>query len=92
MQVNMAHLRERSTAGGYVDFAVFEARSQSGTNADNATLLQQLIHHAMRAGHKVDKAALAFMQNGQLRYFGTPDLVKYLSQRGLPRWTHKLSS
>jgi hypothetical protein len=47
MQVNMAHIRERSTAGGYIDFAVFEARSQSGSNSDNAALLQQLVVRAM---------------------------------------------
>jgi hypothetical protein len=92
MQVNMAHLRERSTSGGWVDFAVFDARSQSGTNADNAALLQQLTHRAMAAGLKVDKAALAFQQNGRIQFYGATDLVNYLSRSGLPRWTHKLDS
>lgn len=92
MQVNMAHIRERSTSGGWVNFAVFEARSLSGSNADNAALLHQLTRRAIAAGRKVDKAALAFQQNGEVRFYGTPDLVNYLSRSGLPNWTHKLDA
>lgn len=30
MQINFAHLREQSTTGGWINFAVFDARSTSG--------------------------------------------------------------
>jgi hypothetical protein len=39
---------------------------------------------------RVDKAALAYQEAGRIRFFGTPDLVKYLASRGVPRWTHTL--
>jgi hypothetical protein len=39
---------------------------------------------------RVDKAALAFEACGRIRFFGTPDLVRYLGSLGVPRWTHTL--
>src|SRR4051794_15531996 len=39
MKVNFAHLRERAQAGGWINFAVFDARSSSGTSADHSKLL-----------------------------------------------------
>jgi hypothetical protein len=27
---------------------------------------------------------------GRTKFFGTPDLVRYLSSRGVPTWTHTL--
>jgi hypothetical protein len=39
---------------------------------------------------RVDKAALAYHEAGGTRFFGTPDLVKYLASRGVPQWTHTL--
>jgi hypothetical protein len=38
----------------------------------------------------VDKAALAFEEFGRVTFFGAPDLVRFLSSRGLPRATHML--
>ena len=38
----------------------------------------------------VDKAALAFEECCRRTYFGTPDLVTYLSSHGVSRWTHTL--
>ena len=35
MQVEFAHLRERSTSGGWIDFAVFNAKSTSGNNGSH---------------------------------------------------------
>ena len=36
MKVNFAHIRERAQNGGWVNFAVFDARSSSGTRDDNS--------------------------------------------------------
>ena len=90
MKINLAHLRERSTSGGWINFAVFDAESTSGTNAGNAAVLSNLTMRARRAGLKIDKSALAFVENGRPTYYGTPDLVQYLSRRGVPRWTHSI--
>lgn len=89
MKVNFAHLRERAQAGGWINFAVFDARSSSGTSADNSKLLAQLTVRA-RATLRVDQAALAFTNAGRLQFFGSPPLVEYLSRSGLPGWTHHI--
>ena len=84
----MAHLRERSTSGGWIDFAVFDARSTTGTAADNAGLLAQLTASARASGLKVDQSALAFVENGRPKFYGDRNLVDHLSTAGVPRWTH----
>jgi len=53
-------------------------------------LLTQLIAKARANSLRVDKAALAYDEAGRTRFFGTPDLVKYLATRGVPMWTHTL--
>ena len=88
MRVNLAHLRERSTSGGWINFAVFEARSTSGTNSENNTLLSQLASRARAAGLKVDQSVLAFAQHGRIQFYGDQNLVSYLSRSGIPQWTH----
>ena len=88
MRVNLAHLRERSTSGGWINFAVFEARSTSSTNSENSTLLSQLASKARTAGLKVDQSALAFAQHGRIQFYGDQNLVSYLSRSGIPQWTH----
>lgn len=90
MQVNFAHLRERATSGGWINFAVFEAKSTSGTNSGNSILLPQLTSKARAAGLKVDQSALAFAQHGRIQFYGDQNLVNYLSHSGVPRWTHTL--
>ena len=90
MRIEFAHLRERAAAGGWIDFAVFNARSASGADAENASFLAQLTVAARHQGLKIDQAALAYMQGGQLRFYGTTTLVDYLSKHGLPRWTHHI--
>ncbi len=69
MKINLAHLRERSTSGGSINFVVFDARSRSGTNADNDSLLAQLTASARASGLKVDQSALAFNQGNQIKTF-----------------------
>lgn len=90
MRVNLAHLRERARAGGWINFAVFDARASSGTGADNSRLLAQLTARARAASLRVDQAALAFMNGGRLQFFGSPPLVEYLARNGLPGWTHNI--
>ncbi len=90
MRINFAHIRERSTTGGYIDFAVFEADANTSMNSDRAELLADLTMEARRQGLKVDKSALAFMENGRIKFYGAPDLVDYLANNGVPGWTHYL--
>jgi hypothetical protein len=90
MKINLAHLRERSTSGGWINFAVFDAKSTSGTDSGNNTLLSQLEHKARAAGLRVDQSALAFMQNGRIEFYGNKNLVSYLSGSGVPQWTHTI--
>ena len=85
MRIEMAHLRTQG-----IDFAVFAADANDHTNAGRQQLLGQLVAQARRNNLRVDKAALAFDEAGRTKFFGTPDLVRYLSSRGVPRWTHML--
>lgn len=92
MKVNLAHLRERARSGGWVNFAVFDARSSSGTRDDNTRLLAQLSAKARNANLQVDQSALAFMSGGRVQFFGSPPLVEYLTNSGLPGWTHTIDA
>lgn len=85
MTVRMAHLRDQG-----INFAVFAVDAATHVNGDRQTLLNQLVLSARGNGLRVDKAALAFEEGGRLTFFGTPDLVRYLVSRGVPRWTHTL--
>ena len=90
MKINFAHLRERAQSGGWVNFAVFDARSNSGNASDNSTLLANLTMRARAAQLRVDQSALAFSANGRVQFFGSPPLVEYLSKKGLPGWNYSL--
>lgn len=90
MKINLAHVRERSTSGGWIDFAVFDAKANSATSSDNATLLAQLTARARASGLKVDQSALAYSQSGRIEFYGTKNLVAHLAKAGLPRWTHQI--
>ena len=87
MKINLAHLREKSTSGGWIDFAVFDAKS---TNSDNDGLLYQLTQAARTSGLKIDQAALAFNSGGRTNFYGDKTLVSYLSNNGVPNWTHEI--
>lgn len=89
MRINFAHLREHSTSGGWVNFAVFDAKSVSG-DSGNSQLLAQLTAQVRAQGLRVDQSALAFTQNGRVRFYGTETLVNYLSRVGIPGWTHSI--
>ena len=83
MRIQLAHLRDQG-----INFAVFAADAPSRLSSDRNDVLRNLTSKAEAAGLRVDKAALAFTEHGRLTFYGTPDLVRYLSQRGVPRWTH----
>jgi hypothetical protein len=87
MKIHLAHIRAPSTSGGYIDFAVFDAKSTSGSNA---TLLAQLTARARVSGLKIDQSALAYSQNGRIQFYGSRHLVDHLARSGLPRWTHEI--
>lgn len=87
MKINMAHLRERSTMGGYINFVVFDAKSTSNNNSE---LLHQLTQKARANGLKVDQSALAYEENGRIKFFGDKNLVNYLSKNFFNQWTHTL--
>jgi hypothetical protein len=82
----MAHLRHQG-----IDFAVFDADATSHSRASRQQVLSQLVATARRNGLKVDKAALAYESGGGVEFFGTRDLVDFLSSMGVPNWTHTLT-
>lgn len=92
MKVNLAHLREHGRSGGWINFAVFDARSSSGTRDDNSRLLMQLTAQARLANLRIDQSALAYRSGGQVQFFGSPPLVEYLSKAGVPGWTHTIDA
>jgi hypothetical protein len=89
MRINFAHIRERSTTGGYIDFAVFEANANSGRDEDRADVLADLTMRARALGLKVDMSALVYREHGQNRSYGDRAVVDYL-KRGVPRRTHTI--
>ncbi len=84
--INMAHLRDQG-----IDFAVFEADTVARTPHSRQALLNDLTGRARAEGLNVDKAALAFVEGGRIKFFGTPDLVRYLASGWFPDWTHTLT-
>ncbi len=85
MGIPFAHLQEQG-----INFAVFDVDAQSRTSAGRSDLLARLTAMARAQGLRVEKSALAFVERGQIAYYGTPDLVKFLSNNGVPKWTHVL--
>jgi hypothetical protein len=91
MRINFAHYKQNTTTGRLINFAVFDARSATGSNNDNASLLSDLTYKASMSGLKIDCSALAYNKGGQLMLQGDKNVVELLSTSGLPRWTHKIS-
>lgn len=87
MKINMAYLKGRSTSGGWINFAVFDAKS---TNGDNDGLLHQLTQAARAVGLQVDQSALAYKSGGRIQFYGDKSLVAFLSKSWVPQWTHKI--
>lgn len=86
MTIKLAHLRTQG-----IDFAVFDADSNCRSQSGRARILGGLTAQARLSGLRVDKSALAFSEHGRLTFFGSPDLVRYLSGGWLPQWTHTIN-
>ena len=85
MKIKVAHLRTQG-----IDFAVFDADARSKSNRDRANLLAELTYKAQNNGLKIDKSALAYSDCGRLSFYGTEDLVNYLSKNSITKWTHTI--
>jgi hypothetical protein len=84
--ISMAHVNIQG-----LSCAIFDADSTTHTDQARNALLARLTLATQQQGLRVEKAALAFVEFGQLRFFGSPDLVRYLARAGLPRMTHTLT-
>lgn len=85
MTIRLAHLRAQG-----ISFAVFAADSTCRTQSGRRQMLAALTARARTSGLRVEKSALAFSECGRLTFFGTPDLVRYLTSGWVPQWTHTL--
>ncbi len=81
-QIRMAHVRIQG-----IDVGVFAANARDDTDTGRAEVLVDLTMAARAQGLRIDKAALAYGN----RFYGAPDLVRYLAGGGPFRWTHTLS-
>ena len=90
MKIRLAHLSGRARGGGSINYAVFDARSSSGSREDNSRLLAQLTAQAVASNLRVDQSALVYRSGSRNEYFGTPSLVEFLAKAGVSRWTHTL--
>jgi hypothetical protein len=88
MRIEFAHLQERSTTGRLVDFAIFHAKANNNTDSARNAWLSQLTFAARSIGRKVDVSALVYDEHGQIKTWGHPFVLDYLSKRGVPRPTH----
>jgi len=87
MQIRLAHLRDQG-----IDFAVFDADAVARTSSARSALLAQLTQVARQSGLRIQKSALAFVENGQVTFYGAPDLVDYLASiGGVSMWTHTVT-
>jgi hypothetical protein len=85
VKINFAHVRIQGQS-----VAIFDADARTHTKSARTKLLTNLVSRVRLAGLRVDKAALAFIEAGDLTFFGSPDLVRYLVKNGLPEWTHTI--
>ena len=90
MKINLAHFRQQTALGDFIDFAIFDTVSESGAESDNLMLLNNLTLSAQSKDLKIDQAALVFKKNDQVRFYGSKDLINYLSKSGFPKWTHTI--
>jgi len=89
-RIQFAHINAPAAAGGSIDYAVFDARSTSGTERDNSAVLAQLTMRARLSGLKIDQSALVYSEGGRNMFYGTPALVNHLAECGVPGWTHSI--
>lgn len=90
MTVNLVQHQERSRSGGWINFAVFDARSSSGTRGVNSRLLPRLPAKAKLANLRTDQSALVCASGDRMQFFDDSLLVGYPAKSGLPRWAHTI--
>jgi hypothetical protein len=83
MRINFAHINIHG-----LNVAVFDAKPTVDSDAARGQLLNDLANRARRLNLRVEKAALAYEEFGRIKFYGNIDLVNYLSNAGLPNWTH----
>ncbi len=87
MSINVAHVNIQGH-----NCLICDADATSRLDSDRSRLLSQLVARARASGLRVDLAALAFTQHGRITFYGERSLTQFLANRGLPRWTHTLST
>jgi hypothetical protein len=90
MKINFAHGQGQFPDGNLRDYVVFEVNASSGTDSDREELLLKLAVRARALGLNIDKSALIYRVDGQVKFYGAPDIVTYLSKQRYPQWTHYL--
>jgi len=70
MKIRLAHNTIQNSS-----VAVFQANAVTNTDQARAQVLADLTRKARANNLRVDNAALAYQYNGQLRFYGTPDLT-----------------
>lgn len=90
MKINFAHFYELGTGGVRVECVVFEANARDNSHWGRDQVLLQLTRAARKSGLKIDQSALVYEQFGKLQYYGAHGLVDFLSENGVPDWTHTL--
>ena|ERR1043165_1301063 len=91
MRIEFAHLRAQSTTGHEVNFAIFNAKALNNTDSGRSALLFQLKMAARANDLRVEAGALAYEEYGQIKTWGDPFAVDYLSKRGIPTCDSHLS-
>ena len=86
-RIRFAHLNIQG-----IDIAVFDADTIHKTNTARSGLLSDLTCFARKQGLRISKSALAFSECGRIQFYGSADLVRYLSSNGVPCWTHTLTA
>ena len=87
MKVRLAHLNIQG-----VNVAIFDAKPVINTNSKKTALLVDLTSRARTSGLSIQKSALAYAEGQHIVYFGTPDLVLYLQDEGIPQWTYGINT
>ncbi|CAM3556000.1 hypothetical protein [Deinococcus frigens] len=86
MQINIAHINIQGQS-----CLICDAESTGHNDSARSVLLTQLVAAARAQNLRVDKSALAFTEYGRQKFCGSTDLVGFLVNNGLPRWTHTLT-
>jgi hypothetical protein len=86
MKIKVAHVNIQGH-----NCLICDANARDGTDRARNALLVQLVAAARANNLRVEKSALVYSEHGHPKSIGTPDLVNYLANNGLPRWTHTLT-